>query len=112
MSCFRIFIIIYRLVGEPGHGKDVFYGLNGRDKRTIKLETSKTLNTELIRDYPNLYKFMQVNESKEYQYESLATEARYVLSLLHTRDKITTSTKETPIFRTSLPHSIHKRCET
>ena len=56
LSCLdlELRIIIYKAVGEPGHGKDVVDGMNVRDKRIIKLSMAKILNTELIYDDPNI----------------------------------------------------------
>ena len=45
-------ISIDRLVGVPVNGKYVVDGLNDRNKQIIKLEMTKLLNPELIRDDP------------------------------------------------------------
>ena len=47
-------------------------GLNARDRLMLNLEMEKLLNTELIRDEPNDFKFMQIHENEEYQDVSLA----------------------------------------
>ena len=47
LTCIALesYIIIDRSVGEPENIKDVVYGLNDRDKRMLKLEMTKLLNT-------------------------------------------------------------------
>ena len=51
------------MVGAPGHGKYVVDGLNYRDKQMIRLEMENILNSELILDDLNVFKFMQVHEN-------------------------------------------------
>ena len=65
MYCFIIFIFVYRVVGAPGHVKNVVDGLNTRNKLMLKLETEDLLNPELISDDPDIFKFMQVHENEE-----------------------------------------------
>ena len=74
LSCLALIfsIIIDIEVWEPRNGKDVIDGLHCKDKRMLKLEISKLLHTELIRDDPNFFKFMQVHVNEEYQSMSLA----------------------------------------
>ena len=48
LSCpaLEFLIIIDRSVGAPGHGKDVVYVLNVREKMMLKLEITNILNHE------------------------------------------------------------------
>ena len=76
-------IIISRDVVAPGHGKDVFDGMNYREKQILKLTMINLLGPELIFDDPNFYKLMQVYENEEYQAVSLATKSQCVFYLIH-----------------------------
>ena len=54
-------------MGVHGYGIYVVVGLNGRDKHMLRLEISKLLDTELIRDGPNVSfscRFMKMREGK------------------------------------------------
>ena len=42
----------------------------------LKLAMANLLNNELIQDYQNCFKFMQVHENEEYQDVSLVKEAK------------------------------------
>ena len=66
LSCITldICIIIKRENGALGNGKYFVGGLNSRDKWIIQLAIVKILNSELICDDPNFYKFMQVHENE------------------------------------------------
>ena len=67
MYCFIFSIIIYILVGETVHGKDVVDGLNYRDKWIIKLEMEKLFNPELILGDPKFSgscRSMKINKIK------------------------------------------------
>ena len=59
--CFIIFFIVDRAVGAPVHEKYYVHGMNDREKWMLKLAMANILNPELIHDYPNFYKFMQVH---------------------------------------------------
>ena len=85
ISCLALEFFIDVSVGAPVHGKDVVGVLNTRDKWMIKLTMEKLLDTGLIRYNPIFFKFMQVHENEEGQAGSLEKEAKFVLSLLHTR---------------------------
>ena len=65
---FLVFIIIIDIVVDaPGNDKGVVDGKNVRYKRTIKSETSKLLNSELICDDSNLsssYRFKKKKNIK------------------------------------------------
>ena len=69
LSCLalELSIIIYRAVGSPINGKHFVDSLNAIYKQTLKLAMAKLLNPKFIRDYPNIFKFMQVHENKEGQ---------------------------------------------
>ena len=64
MYYFSFFLIIIDwAVVAPVHDKDIFGGMNTREKRPIRLKMEKILNNEWIHDSPNFYKFMQVHEN-------------------------------------------------
>ena len=73
LSCLalELCIIIYKVVGAPGHGKDLVDIIYYRDKHTLKLTMDKLLNSELIRDDPNFYKVIQDYDTEENQAISL-----------------------------------------
>ena len=104
LSCIALIfsIIVDRVIFAPIHGKDVVDGLNARDKWMLKLEMANISNPELIFDNPNFYKFAQVHKNGSHQAVILSKEYWSVLSLIHTRDKRTTNSKNNPIF----PHAV------
>ena len=57
LSCLALqfYIIIYRAVGAPRHGKDAVGGFNGRDKQMLKSSMENLLNPELTRYDPNCF---------------------------------------------------------
>ena len=48
-----IFIIIDRAVGAPVHGKNIFNGMNNRDKHIFRVTMANILNPALICNCPN-----------------------------------------------------------
>ena len=50
LSCLALefSIVVDKSVGAPGHGIDVFDGMNDRYKRMLKLEMAKLLNNGFI----------------------------------------------------------------
>ena len=52
MSCLRIFVIIDRSAVVIGNRKDIFGGMNARDKLMPKSAMTKLLNRGLILDDP------------------------------------------------------------
>ena len=97
-------IIIYRTVYEHGDGKDVGDGLNSIYKRMNKFPMENILNTELICNDSNFYKFMQFHKNKGCQAVSLAIEYQFFLSLLHTIDTENNKHQENIKFYTCNDH--------
>ena len=65
ISCLdlELCIVIYKMVGSPGHDKNVVDGLNARYKQMLKLEMEVILNNELFCCDTNFYKFEKVHEN-------------------------------------------------
>ena len=66
-SWFKMSIINDISVGAPIHVKYVVDGINTIVKRMLKFSMAKLIYPVLINDYPNVYKFIQVYETEEYQ---------------------------------------------